>query len=220
MKLRIILMATAGMCLSHGVCAQSADQCTIAPTCAELGYQQKAADCNGQYMLKCPFDQTKVFCGGINCSYTRTSLPSGCSDADSCIDGKGKIYYSSTCTTCYTGYTLNSSGICSLTCTYTKTSSVPCGSKYSSCRRGSASGTETYYKCTGPTCGGGYYWDTAFGGDCESCSYKYRNGRTSGPYTQAECDSFDVCICGTSPITYSCGNQTWYGCQEACNCAV
>ncbi len=196
--------------------AQTSGQCAIAPTCSELGYEQKITDCNGQYMLKCPFDNSKVFCGGINCSYTNTGLPYGCADADSCIDSKGKIYYSSTCITCYTGYTLNNSGICTQTCTYTDTTSAPYGNKYSSCRRGSASGTKTYYKCTGPTCADGYYWYTAFGGDCQRCEYKstHIDGRTSGPYTEEECKA--ACIYHI-PFEYECSNKTWYGCKPKGN---
>ncbi|MBQ8662157.1 MAG: tail fiber protein [Alphaproteobacteria bacterium] len=41
----------------------SAQTCTTAPSCAELGYTQSASECSGKAMVKCPFDKTKVFCG-------------------------------------------------------------------------------------------------------------------------------------------------------------
>ena len=202
MKLRIILMATAGMCLSHGVYAQSADQCTIAPTCVELGYQQKAADCNGQRTLKCPFDQTKVFCGGINCSYTNTSLPSGCSNAASCIKDD-RIYYSSVCSSCYTGYSLKSDGTCSLTCTYTNSSVEGCSS-YSSCQLGSS----TYYQCV--SCKVGYHLDRGECRDCTSfCLYAHR---TSGPYTDEYCDIYSSPNNRYIARSINCGGLTYYGC--------
>ena len=47
--------------------AYAALDCATPPTCAELGYIQSEADCAGQFMLKCPFDNTKVFCGGEDC---------------------------------------------------------------------------------------------------------------------------------------------------------
>ena len=41
----------------------SAQTCTEAPGCAELGYTQTASECSGKAMVKCPFDSAKVFCG-------------------------------------------------------------------------------------------------------------------------------------------------------------
>ena len=38
--------------------------CATPPTCDDLGYTQSASDCAGQFILKCPFDETAVFCGG------------------------------------------------------------------------------------------------------------------------------------------------------------
>ena len=42
--------------------------CTASPDCSLLGYTKSAADCPGG-SVKCPFDQTKLFClkgGGGN----------------------------------------------------------------------------------------------------------------------------------------------------------
>ena len=57
----------------------NAQSCTAAPDCTTLGYAQTAADCKGQQMLKCPFDTTKVFCGGVACPADYTL--SGCETA-------------------------------------------------------------------------------------------------------------------------------------------
>ena len=216
MKIKAILMSSVCLGFSTVAWGQTSEQCTIPPTCGELGYEQQESDCTGQYMLHCPFDTSKVFCGGVSCSYTATSKPSGCSVAASCFRD-GLTYYSTTCNSCYVGYSKTSSGTCSQTCNYYMTSHTACVT-YTSCQRGSASGVQTYYECTGGTCADGYYMN--FFNHCESCSYMYRNGRQSGPYTQEQCESFDACKCGTSPITYTCGNQTWYACKERCNCAV
>lgn len=40
----------------------SAQSCTTAPSCAELGYTSAVADCVGPDKVYCPFDNTKVFC--------------------------------------------------------------------------------------------------------------------------------------------------------------
>ncbi len=40
-----------------------AQSCLTPPSCDTLGYKQSADDCSGQErVLKCPFDQTKMFC--------------------------------------------------------------------------------------------------------------------------------------------------------------
>ena len=43
--------------------AYAAINCAVPPTCEELGFAYSSAKCDGQSTLKCPFDQTKVFCG-------------------------------------------------------------------------------------------------------------------------------------------------------------
>ena len=55
-----------------------AQTCTSAPSCAALGYDKTSSDCTGQAMLKCPFDQSKVFCAGTSaCGSNGTSDGSG-----------------------------------------------------------------------------------------------------------------------------------------------
>lgn len=43
------------------VSSGNAQTCGVQPTCQELGYDKKASDCINGY-LKCPFDQSLVFC--------------------------------------------------------------------------------------------------------------------------------------------------------------
>ncbi|MBQ8661876.1 MAG: tail fiber protein [Alphaproteobacteria bacterium] len=40
----------------------SAQSCTEAPGCAELGYTKSVSDCTGKTVLYCPFDKTKAYC--------------------------------------------------------------------------------------------------------------------------------------------------------------
>lgn len=61
-----------------------AQTCTSAPSCAALGYDKTSSDCTGQAMLKCPFDQSKVFCAGTSACGGGSGTPdgSGCNDGD------------------------------------------------------------------------------------------------------------------------------------------
>lgn len=45
--------------MSKSAAAQS---CAVPPTCDALGYTKTASDCSGMSVLKCPFDQSKIFC--------------------------------------------------------------------------------------------------------------------------------------------------------------
>ena len=47
--------------LSYGLTA-NAQTCVTPPSCETLGYTNTANQCNGTAMVKCPFDQSKVFC--------------------------------------------------------------------------------------------------------------------------------------------------------------
>lgn len=40
----------------------NAQNCTIAPSCEELGFVKSSSDCEGKTSLKCPFDRSKFFC--------------------------------------------------------------------------------------------------------------------------------------------------------------
>lgn len=153
MNYRMILLASAGMSLSNTAYAQTAEQCTIAPTCAELGYEQKAADCNGQRSLKCPFDQTKVFCGGTACSED-FKLTACDSSLGTCAECGGKYKY----TACNSGWTLSSGNCIANDCPGYTLSSCPSSAMCLSCK----SGNTTKYKYR--TCPDGYYLDS---GGCQ-----------------------------------------------------
>ena len=53
-----LLMMTFSLCLTDA----NAQTCAKVPTCEELGYTKTS--CPNGNALKCPFDQTKLFCGG------------------------------------------------------------------------------------------------------------------------------------------------------------
>ena len=44
--------------------AVAAQTCIKTPSCADLGYTKTAADCSGKTILKCPLDNTQVYCPG------------------------------------------------------------------------------------------------------------------------------------------------------------
>ena len=59
---KYLLLAGAAL-IGLGGSAYAAIDCAVPPTCEELGFAYSSAKCDGQSTLKCPFDQTKVFCG-------------------------------------------------------------------------------------------------------------------------------------------------------------
>ena len=56
-------MLTGGLLGSWSALAQ---ECVVAPSCADLGYTQSASDCPTTNALYCPFDRTKVYCGSVS----------------------------------------------------------------------------------------------------------------------------------------------------------
>ena len=58
---KYLLLAGAAL-IGLGGSAYAAINCAVPPTCEELGYAYSADWCKDQAVLKCPFDQTKVFC--------------------------------------------------------------------------------------------------------------------------------------------------------------
>ena len=57
---KYLLLCTALTILSS---AHAADlNCVALPDCADLGFSMSESDCAGQFSLKCPFDNTKLFC--------------------------------------------------------------------------------------------------------------------------------------------------------------
>ncbi len=66
-KIRKIMGAGLFALVFSLVCGSNvrAQSCLTPPSCDTLGYKQSASDCSGQErVLKCPFDQTKMFCLG------------------------------------------------------------------------------------------------------------------------------------------------------------
>lgn len=59
MKLKFLLCFAAFAAWSFGASAQT---CTTAPSCSELGFTKNVAACDGKTILYCPFDKTKVYC--------------------------------------------------------------------------------------------------------------------------------------------------------------
>ena len=89
MKIRYVLLASIGACIINGT-TYAAINCAKAPTCAELGYNKSAADCEGKKAVLCPFDHAKMFCFSSNSSSGDTSNNSSETPTDCRI---GSILY-------------------------------------------------------------------------------------------------------------------------------
>ena len=61
--MRKYLLLTGAALVGLSGSAYAAIDCAVPPTCEELGYAYPSHWCENQAVLKCPFDQTKVFCG-------------------------------------------------------------------------------------------------------------------------------------------------------------
>ena len=58
---KYLLLAGAAL-IGFSGSAYAAINCAVPPTCEELGFAYSSAECDGQSTLKCPFDQTKLYC--------------------------------------------------------------------------------------------------------------------------------------------------------------
>lgn len=86
MKKTSLLIGTALLFGAHAATAAEDYACATPPTCAELGYTHSKNECNGDDMLYCPFDKTKVFCREVvNCEEL------GYTDAVADCDGTGML---------------------------------------------------------------------------------------------------------------------------------
>ena len=54
-----------------------AQTCTVPPTCESMGYNKTASQCGNLATLKCPFDQTKLFCTAFTDSEGNTPIAVG-----------------------------------------------------------------------------------------------------------------------------------------------
>lgn len=113
--------------------------CTTPPSCDTLGYKQTASDCIGNYILKCPFDNSKVFCGAKDCSsYKLSSCSNTIGTFESCRD---KCKY----TSCNLGWRLENGNCTENICgSDFSTSDHGCKGLISICH----SGTTKKYNCT------------------------------------------------------------------------
>lgn len=50
------------LAFSLSVADVNAQTCTTTPSCEILGFTKSSTDCEGHSVLKCPFDQTKLYC--------------------------------------------------------------------------------------------------------------------------------------------------------------
>jgi len=173
--------------------------------CSGTGEIGSGTACNGKY-IECECTDGYELVDGacvISCAYTLTALPTGCSAADSCVKN-GTTYYSSTCTTCKSGYTI-SSGTCKAnTCSGYYTSKTGC-SNYSTC----LSGTTTKYKCS--SCNTGYTLNSG------QCSANTCDGYDNS--IDSNCSSYTTCKSGTM-TKYKCtGCSSGYTlCEDSKKC--
>lgn len=58
------LLTTAAAVMLLTAAPAAAQTCIKTPSCADLGYTKTAANCAGQAILKCPLDNTQVYCPG------------------------------------------------------------------------------------------------------------------------------------------------------------
>lgn len=122
----------------------NAETCAKVPTCEELGYTGTSCS-SGTATLKCPFDQSKVFCAQDCKGFDLDNCPAGAS-CEQCWNKKYKKLG------CADGY-INNNGSCEInSCVgYTRTSQdvSHCGG-YQECQ----SGSTKKYRCY--TCEAGY----------------------------------------------------------------
>lgn len=61
---KIIGASLSALAFSLTISNALAQTCVVPPTCEALGFIKTTADCAGKTILKCPFDQTQVYCPG------------------------------------------------------------------------------------------------------------------------------------------------------------
>jgi len=171
--------------------------------CSETGEIGSGTACNGKY-IECECTDGYELVDGacvVSCAYTLTALPTGCSATDSCVKN-GTTYYSSTCTTCKSGYTI-SSGTCKANTCSGYSSSIPsqCAT-YSTCK----SGTATKYKCT--ACESGYKMiSQAVVCIDEACYESYKNASVKNTHIISGGTGCTGVVCtGNNGITYCIGS--------------
>ena len=173
MKKTSLLIGTALLFSAHAVTAAENYTCATPPTCASLGYDQSASDCAGRKMIKCPFDTSKVFCGGdcVSEGYQKEKETTTTLAAVLCLKGQTeeRCPYDSTYYKCTGEAEIEIVGNCP-TLGYTLTSPQICliGQTKVTC-----SSDSTYFKCTDTgtvtldLCASGFLSSDSRACDCE-----------------------------------------------------
>lgn len=199
LKLGVSLL-TITFSMLGGIDHAVAQTCTTPPSCNTLGYKQSASDCTGQQMLKCPFDNSKVFCGGVACpeDYTLTGCETKKGTFTSCGE---KCKY----TSCKAGYSFSNDDCITITCYgYPITS---CDSTKGACSTSDycMKGTTKYYKYTSCNTAQGWKLDN---GNCvpnwSNCGVK--PGASFCPWDYPEYlanGATATCIAGGRTYTYN-----------------
>lgn len=128
--------------------------CTTPPSCETLGYNQNASDCSGQYMLQCPFDSTKVFCGGCTKDFNLTQCDATKGVVENCYN---KCKY----TSCYFGWVMNNGDCVPRDCGAGYGTNKGCIGSISVCK----TGKDQKYKCS----------------ECRDC-YELKDGQCHGKH--------------------------------------
>ena len=97
-------------CSVSGVAIAAGVDCSVIPTCAELGYTKSVADCEGKVILRCYFDITNdnaVFCADGELCSDEYNLDT-CPENGDCEECGGKQKFNG----CNSGYTLADGNVC------------------------------------------------------------------------------------------------------------
>ena len=102
---KIVLTAVLGLL---SLPAMAAVTCEPLPSCDALGYIFSSSECNGKSSIKCPFDQTKLFCNKpTKCSASQIYdvFNGTCVDATDYCATRGQFFDTSTnkCVSCASG---------------------------------------------------------------------------------------------------------------------
>ena len=160
--------------------AYAALDCSTPPTCDDLGYTQSASDCAGKFTLKCPFDETVVFCGGSDCAalgYTQTSCGTYY-HSEECPDDPTKLK----CTEMTAQEKCEDLGFTQTVCASGYYPSAKCSHDI------------TYVKCSKDSCSSGYLPGSDQACDCTYGSKANGHTSTSGKSCQTCCKSTEICM--------------------------
>ena len=89
---QILSLGVSLISLTFSLNATAAETCTVVPSCADLGYTDTS--CNGK-SLKCPFDNSKLFCQGLSGSDVLNG-----ENGETCAIGS-IVYCDGTCSSSY-----------------------------------------------------------------------------------------------------------------------